>query len=48
MSGLLFQVRATDPRVFFGVAIVFVLVALVASSIPAWRVVRVDPMKALR
>jgi putative ABC transport system permease protein len=48
MSGLLFHVSATDPEVFLSVALVFVLVSLVASYIPAWRAIRVDPMKALR
>jgi predicted lysophospholipase L1 biosynthesis ABC-type transport system permease subunit len=48
MSGLLFHVSATDPEVFLSVALVFVLVSLAASYIPAWRATRVDPMKALR
>jgi putative ABC transport system permease protein len=48
MSGLLFHVSATDPGVFLSVALVFVLVSLVASYIPAWRATRVDPMTALR
>jgi putative ABC transport system permease protein len=48
MSGLLFHVSATDPGVFLSVALVFVLVSLLASYIPAWRATRVDPMKVLR
>jgi len=48
LSGLLFHVSATDPGVFLSVALVFVLVALAASYVPAWRAIRVDPMKALR
>jgi putative ABC transport system permease protein len=48
MNGLLFQVSAQDPVVFLAVALVFVLVALAASYIPAWRAIRVDPMQALR
>jgi predicted permease len=48
MRGLLFHVSATDPGVFAGVALVFAAVALAASSIPAWRALHVDPMKALR
>jgi ABC-type antimicrobial peptide transport system permease subunit len=48
MTGLLFQVSATDPATFAGIALLFVVVALSASYIPARRATRVDPMAALR
>jgi hypothetical protein len=44
----LFQVSATDPLVFVGMAMLFVVVALAASWIPARRAAQVDPMEALR
>jgi putative ABC transport system permease protein len=48
MESLLFQVSTTDPATFVGVAVLFLLVALAASYIPARRATRIDPMSALR
>ncbi|HYL99032.1 MAG TPA: FtsX-like permease family protein, partial [Blastocatellia bacterium] len=48
MVSLLFNVSPTEPSVFAGVSTVLILVALLASLIPAIRATRVDPMVTLR
>ena len=48
LEGMLFQVSVTDPATFTGVTCFFLLVALGACLLPAWRALRVDPAEALR
>jgi putative ABC transport system permease protein len=48
LTGLLFDIKATDPLTFLGVAILLTLVSFAASYIPARRATRVDPIVALR
>ena len=47
-QSLLFRMRATDPATFAIIALLFLLVALLASCIPARRATHIDPMSALR
>lgn len=48
MSSLLYGVRATDAITFAAVCLLLIVVALVASFLPARRAMRVDPIVALR
>jgi putative ABC transport system permease protein len=48
LSSFLFGVRPTDPLTFVIVAAIFIIVALLASYIPARRATKVDPIVALR
>ncbi|MGD2067307.1 MAG: ABC transporter permease [Gemmatimonadota bacterium] len=47
MESLLFGVRSGDPGVMSAVALALVLVAGVASAVPAWRATRMAPTDAL-
>ena len=48
LAGLLFGLTPLDPPSFIGVAVIFALVAVLASAIPAWRAANVDPLMAIR
>jgi putative ABC transport system permease protein len=48
VKSFLFGVTTLDPLTEISVAIVLLLVAALAASVPAWRAARVDPMEVLR
>jgi predicted permease len=48
MKSLVFGVSASDPLTFVAVGAVLAVVGLVASLVPAYRALRLDPVKALR
>jgi len=48
MASLLYGVRPIDPLVFLVVPAVFLVVAVLASLVPARRAMNVDPIVALR
>jgi predicted permease len=48
MSSLLYDVKPSDPVTFSIVSILLIAVAALASLIPAWRAIKLDPLSALR
>jgi ABC-type antimicrobial peptide transport system permease subunit len=48
LSGLLYGVEPSNVAVLGGGALALALVGLLASFLPAYRAVRIDPVEALR
>jgi ABC-type antimicrobial peptide transport system permease subunit len=48
LSALLYGVDPIDPLTFIAVPVLILVVALLASGVPAFRAGRLDPMIALR
>lgn len=48
LANILYDVSPFDPLTFIAVLLVFVLVTLMASALPAMRATRIQPMEALR
>jgi putative ABC transport system permease protein len=48
VSSFLFDVSATDPLVYMAAVLVMMLMALLASALPAVRAASADPIDALR
>jgi len=48
VSSFLFNVSATDPMIYIGSALTMILMALLASALPAMRAASADPVNLLR
>jgi ABC-type lipoprotein release transport system permease subunit len=48
MSSLLFEVEPTDPIAYAIVSVLLLVVAVLASCLPALRAANIDPNEALR
>ena len=48
MRTMLVGVEPTDPATFAAMAAGFLIIAVIACGLPAWRASRLDPMVALR
>ena len=48
LSNLVYGITVTDPSTFASMSLLLIIIALLASYIPARRAARVDPIVALR
>ena len=48
LASMLVEVKPTDPVTFASVAVLFMVIAFLASWLPALRAARLDPTTALR
>jgi ABC-type antimicrobial peptide transport system permease subunit len=48
VASLLYGVHAFDPITYIGVCALLIVIALVASTVPALQASRVDPIRTLR
>jgi predicted permease len=48
LSGMLYGIRPFDPITFIAMTALLLLVSVAASSLPAYRAARVDPIRTLR
>jgi putative ABC transport system permease protein len=47
LQNLLFEVASSDPAIFIAMPILLAAVALLATSLPAWKASRVNPVVVL-
>jgi predicted permease len=48
LATLIYGIQATDPLTIASVSVLLIVIAMVASLIPAYRATRIEPVKALR
>ncbi len=48
LSRFLYGISETDPSTLAGAALILLFVVAMASALPAWRAMRIDPIQALR
>lgn len=48
IRGMLFEIEPTDPLTFAGLGVLVFAIAAIATTLPALRAMRVDPVEALR